>query len=366
MRRTLGIAWIALVGAGWAGCEQSEYAELKDAPAAELEQARALWTEYLQLLGQKETDQRPELLARLFARPLVARTEPQAFADKMDAARRKNRAGLLGAAEIVGLKLAADGPVLVLDSKAGEAGLPLAREDEQFRFADLDAASGLWTRKPAHAPGAMPDEPSLLYIRMLLADERAPVAQRLRAAVGLAQGKYRQEIMRAKQRVTDPIVRLGLGLARIKIDGSDEGFVKEFPTKAEGLLALRAADQAIFEEMLVKLTNMGAMVVDPPVNETLYRAAAGAPAALRARLGRALYDMAEASPERFANAVFNRSRGAAADAPDPALEAYFAEVARRSGKAPKVLSFLRKFARIGEGPERELCRRLLAQFTAQR
>ena len=346
-----------------AACPGGKYADLPDAPAENLAAAQSLWKAYTKVLGDKKIAKQPELVARFFSKPLVASLEPKAFAKQIKAAKRKHSAGLFASVKIEAVKVAPDGPLVVIDSKAGEAAIPVVAEDGEFRFAALEAACGDWTQAAKRGPSQMPKQPSLLYIKMLLANEKEDVGDRLRAAVGLAETRYRKEIIKAKKTVEHPIVKLGLGLARVKIDGSDESFVRGFPNSKDGLLALQKADAQIFEEMLAKLTNLGSMVEDPPANEALFKVAAGAPDAMRARMGKALYDMAEASPQRFANAVFTLAKDMEND---PALAAYFAEVKNRGGKAPKVKKFLKTFSREGEGPERQLCKNILKQFSKHR
>ncbi len=345
------------------GCPGGKYADLKDAPAAGMEAGKTLWAEYVKALADKKLNEQPELLASFFSRPLIAGIEVDGFAKQVKAARRKRSTGLFDTAKVEALKQAPDGLLLVIDSKAGQVGVPVVEEGGRMKFASVEAACGEWTREAKRGPTSMPQEPSLLYIKMVMADDEAPAGERLRAAVGLAQKRYRHEIIKAQRTIKSRIVRLGLGLARIKIDGSDESFARNFPTDPTGLTALSKADAAIFEEMIVKLTNMGSMIEDPPVNETLYKVAAGAPEVMQARIGKALYDMAEAGPRRFANAVFSVSKDMDND---KALAVYFAEVKRRGGKAPKVIKFLKKFAREGEGPERKLCKDILAQFKKHR
>jgi len=116
-------------------------------------------------------------------------------------------------------------------------------------------------------------------------------------------------------------------------------------------------------EMLVKLGNLGSVVEDPPANEKMLQVAAAAPAEVQAVCARALFEMAELSPERFANGVRAQVKDLQAD---PALKLYFEELGRRGGAAPQVERFLRKFATQGEPEERQLCRDLLARFPGKR
>lgn len=359
MRRTAGMGVIFVLLVGLVGCTGGKYGDLPEAPAGSLEKAQALWKAYVEALGAKEVAKQPERVAGFFARPLVASLQVDAFGKAIEGARHKRSAGLLGEAKVESVRKAPDGLMMVMDTKAGEVGIPLADQDGALKFASLEAACGEWTKEAARGPSAMPAKPSLLYIKMLLADGAAPMAERLKAAVGLAETRYRAEIIAAQKRISDPIVKLGLGLARIRIDGTDDSFVRTFPTQAARLTKLAGVDKAIFEEMLVKLTNLASMVEDPPVNEVLFKAAAAAPAELRPRFGKALYDMAEASPQRFANAVFSLVKDMDTN---EGLAVYFEEVGRRGGKAPKVEKFIKKFSRQGEGPEKDLCKGLLAQF----
>ncbi len=346
-----------------AACPADEYSGLADATEATQQAARQLWSQYLEALTSRDLDSKPELAARFFSPGLIARLEVDEFSKALQAARRKRGAGLFEGVEVASVKLAEDGPWMVIDSKAGRVGIPLSAQQEQLRFASLEAAVGEWTQKATRAPTGLPEQPSLLFIKSLLADEQAPIGARLRAAVGLAQSRYRKEILQAQKTVADPVVRLGLGLARIKIDGSDDSFILQFPAEPAKLLALQKADPEIFEEMVTKLTNLASMVEDPAANESLYRATAGAPDTLRARFGRALYEMAEANPRRFANAVFSLAKDLDAD---PGLAAYFAQVQQSGNRAPNVQQFLRKFASSGEGAERKLCKSLQDQFQKRR
>jgi hypothetical protein len=340
------------------GCPKSKYDDFSDAPQSDRSAAENMWTSYLNDLGDRKVSERPFLVARYFARPLIANTTEEEFNKHLRMGLKRRGAGAFRNVKVEAVKESPSGLLLVLDSKAGEMAVPLTKEGDQVKFAELKAATGEWTGPAKRGSDHMPERPSLLYIKMVLADKQAPVGARLRAAVALSEKKYRQEIIRQQRTVTDPIVRLGLGLARIRIDGSDESFIRNFPADAVGISALAQADAAIFEEMMTKMANLGAMVEDPPANEALYRTAGGAPPDLRARMGKALYDMAEAGPARMANAV----RNVATDpATDKTFDIYLEEVKRR-GQAPRMKKFLRKFSRIGEQQERRLCKALLSRL----
>ncbi|MBN2498682.1 MAG: hypothetical protein JXR96_29090 [Deltaproteobacteria bacterium] len=358
------VCLVLLLGLCCIACPAGQFDSMPDCSPADRAVAEKLWRGYLDALGNRKWVKQPERLAVFFLPALIASTDEKTFAKSLVDARRKMATGLLDAAQIESLKQAPGGLLLVIDSKAGEVGVPLARTGERMLLADIAMATGEWTAEGVHFSGKMPAEPSLLYLKMMLADEKQPVGDRLRAAVNLAKTEYRQEIIRHQRMVQDRIVRLGLGLARVRIDGFDESFLKNFPTDASGLSALKSADAEIFEEMLTKLANQGAMVEDPPANEVLYKVVAGSPAPMRERMGKAIYDMAEMSPVRFANAV--RNAGAKDLSKDATLAIYLEEVKRRGGKSPKVSAFLKKFSRQGEPVERALCGSILSQLQKAR
>ncbi len=361
MKRSIfvGLSLLAL----FAGCTKSKYDKLADASEADKKAAVELWNDYLAALGERDIGKDPVKLARFFSGPLLASLSEADFETRIKKCLGRKRAGAFSNVEVVSLKNSANGYFMILESKAGEAAIPLVREKEQMKFSELIASTGDWTSEPKPGPTAMPKDKSLLYILMVLKNEQAPVTDRLKAAVAMAKKQYRRQIIANQKTVSNPIVRLGLGLARIKIDGSDKSFLRNFPTDAAGLEALQRADKDIFEEMLVKLTNMGSMIEDPPANEVLYKVAAGAPDAMRQRMGKALYTLAEAGPARFANAIRNLVKDMSSD---KSLLIYLEEVKRRGGKAPKLMRFLKKFSRIGEPAERELCRKLAKQISKSR
>lgn len=347
-------SWVLLAGLV-SGCPQGKYEEFEDAPAADRTAAEKLWTGYLNKLGSRKAGKNPLELAEFFALPLLAHTDEDTFRQRIKQCLRRRSAGAFEDVEVEAVKTSPGGLLLVVDSKAGQAAIPLTRQGEQLKFAELEASTGDWSREATRGPSEMPDNPSLLYIKVVVQDEHASAGERLRAAVALADSKYRKSIIRLQRTVTDPVVRLGLGLARIKIDGSDASFVRNFPKEAMGISALAQADSAIFEEMISKLTNLGAMQEDPPANEALYRTAGDAPPNLRDRMAKALYDMAEQAPARMANAVRNVASDPASDS---TFALYLEEVGRR-GQAPKMVRFLKKFSKIGEPEERKLCKTLL-------
>jgi hypothetical protein len=346
-----------------AGCSGGPYASLPDAPAEKLQAASGLWESYRTTLSDKATSRDEVALARHFCRPLVAATEPAEFLKRMSAAQKMTSTGLMDSIRLTALKQAPEGLLLIVESKAGQAAIPLCEEDGAPRLADLAAASGDWKAAPHHASAQMPEERSLLYLEVLVRDEQAPLAERLRAAVGLARKEWRSNLLKAQGRVTQPVVRLGLGLARTKVDGLDPSFIQNFPADPAGLRALLEADRALFEEMIVKLGNLGSAVEDPPANEKMFQVAAAAPQEIQATAARALYDMAELSPERFANGVRAQVKDLQAD---PALKLYFEELGRRGGSAPQLERFLKKFSKQGEPEERKLCRELLGRFPRTR
>jgi hypothetical protein len=342
-----------------AGCSSSKFSDLKDASQAQKTQADELWQNYLKQLGSRQVSKDPVLIASFFSRALIASTDEAAFSKKIKKCLGRRSAGAFANVKIEALKSGPEGLLLIVDSKAGEAAIPLISEGNKLKFAELQASTGDWNAIAKHGPAKMPAEPSLLYIKMMLKDKQAPIGDRLRAAVDLADVKYRKVIISSQRSVENQIVRLGLGLARIKIDGSDESFIKNFPTSSAGISALAQADNKIFDEMIAKLSNMGAMIEDPPANETLYKVVAAAPSAMRQQMGQAIYKMAELGPGRLANAIRNLSKDVEKD---PVLEIYLEEVKRQGGKAPKVMKFLKKFSRIGEAEERKLCRSILTRI----
>lgn len=354
---TMAWTWVLVVGL-LTGCPQGKYDGFEAAPATDRAAAEKLWAAYLNKMGSRKAGKNPLELAEFFARPLLAHTDEDTFRQKIKQCLRRRSAGAFEDVEVESVKTSPGGLLLVVDSKAGQAAIPLTREGEHLKFADLETSTGDWSREAVRGPADMPEKPSLLYIKVVVGDEHASTGERLRAAVALSDGKYRKEIIHLQRTVTDPIVRLGLGLARIKIDGSDASFVRNFPAEAMGISALAQADPVIFEEMMTKMSNLGAMQVDPPANEALYRTAAAAPADFRDRMGKALYDMAEQAPDRMANAVRNVASDPAGDA---TFDIYLAEV-RRRGKATKMMRFLKKFSRIGEPDERKLCKTLLERI----
>ncbi len=342
-----------------AGCASGPHDGLADAPAEQLRAAEALWQSYRTALGDDAQAKEPLALARFFSRPLLATTDPAEFTKRIAAARKMKSTGLLDSVRVRALKASPGGPLLLLESKAGEGAIPILEEGGQLRFHDLAAASGDWKAGPRPAPAAVPAEPSLLYLEATVLDERAPAADRLHAAMALAKKEHRGSLVRLRSRVSAPVVRLGLGLALTKVDGLDEAFIRDFPASADGLAALRTADAALFEEMVTKLSNLASSIEEPPANERLFQVAAAAPADMQALFGKALFDMAELNPTRFANAVRNQVKDMDRDA---ALGLYFQELARRGARGTKVEAFLRKFAGQGEPEERKLCRDLLARF----
>lgn len=357
MRLTVLIALLSAVLLS--GCPQGKYGNLSDAPESDLVAGGKLWADYLETLGNRNASKNPVLVARFFARPLIAGTTEEEFEKHVTNCFKKRSAGAFEGVDVEALKNGPDGLLLVVDSKAGQAAIPVVRDGNQILFSELEASTGNWVGEAKPGPANMPGKPSLLYIKMMLENKEAKVGDRLRAALMLAETKYRKQIISYQRTITDPIVKLGLGLARIKIDGSDESFVKNFPTSPGGIAALAQADKKIFDEMVEKLSNLGAMQEDPPANEVLYKAAAAAPPQMREQMGQALYKMSERGPHRLANAVRNLSNDLEKDT---ALEIYVEEVKRRGGKAPKVFRFLKKFSRIGEPEERKLCKDLLARI----
>ncbi|HSA24825.1 MAG TPA: hypothetical protein P5076_25415, partial [Myxococcota bacterium] len=268
-----------------AGCSGGKFDKLADAPADKLKAAQALWQDYRTALGDEKSAKEPLALARFFSRPMLAATAPEEFAKRVAAARKMKSTGLLDSIRITALKAAPEGLLLLLESKAGEAAIPLAEESGQLAFDDLAAASGDWTAGPRRAAAALPAEPSLLYLEATIVDERLPLGERLKAAMGLARKETRGTLVKVRAKVSQPVVRLGLGLALTKVDGLDETFIREFPTQADGLQAVRAADAALFEEMVTKLSNLASSIEEPPANEKLFQAAAAAataPAEVRA------------------------------------------------------------------------------------
>ena len=357
--RWQSIALLLFLSSFLMACPSGKYGELPDAPAADKAQAEAMWTKYLKALGDKKLEKKPQVLALFFSSKLMAHTSEKDFQKDLVAARRKISAGLFDSASVKALKTATGGPLLVLDSKAGEEGVPLLLEGDRFRFNDLGAGMGEWSKEAKHFDKPMPEKPSLLFLKRQLADAGLAQGERLRAAVALSDAAYRKVIISSQRSIEDPVVKLGLGLARVRIDGYDKYFLTGFPTHAKGLEAVAKADPKIFEEMLVKLTNQASMVEDPPANEILFKVAAGAPPAMQARLAKSLYELGEANPGRFANAVFNVVKDIESD---PVLGLWAQEVARRGRKSPKVQAFLRKFSRQGEGAERKLCKRILQRM----
>ncbi len=353
MHRLPSVLMASAVLLGLLGCSKSKFDKFPDAAQAERQLAEKLWADYAQAILDPAFGKDPLLAARFFSRQVLLQVDEAEFVKRLQNF-AKRRAALEGI-QVKGLKSTPDGLLLVLDSKAGEAGLPVVKEGEAMRFSEITASTGDWN-SPAKALPASAAEPSLLSVKVLLRDETADVGERLRAAVALAQSRERGVIVASQKTVQNPVVRLGLGLARVKLDGFDESFLKNFPTDAEGLRALQRADGAIFEEMITKVSNMGAMVEDPPANEVMFRVAAGAPPEMRGRMGRALYDMAELGPHRFANAFKNLVKDPKTD---PALAVYADEFRQRK-QAPKLEAFLRKFTSSEGGPEEQkLCRSIL-------
>ena len=341
------------------GCPKGKYDDLPDAPESDRVAAEQLWTEYMKALGDRNASKNPILVAGFFSQPLMAGTTEAEFKKHVTKCLKKRSAGAFQGVDVAGLKNGPDSLLLVVDSKAGQAAIPVVGDGDRIVFSELSASTGNWAAEAKPGPDKMPEEPSLLYIKMMLNNKQAKVGDRLRAAVMLSKTKYRKQIIAHQRTISDPIVRLGLGLARIKIDGSDESFVKNFPTSPGGIAALAQADKQIFDEMIDKLANLGAMQEDTPANEVLYKVAGSAPTQMREQMGKALYKMSELGPHRLANAVRNLSKDMDRD---PVLDIYIEEVKRRGGKAPKVFRFLKKFSRIGEAEERKLCKNLLARI----
>ena len=357
MRHTV---WITLLFAVLlTGCPKGKYDDLADAPESDKVAGEKLWTDYMQALGDRNANKNPVVVARFFSQPLMAGTTEGEFKKHISKCLKIRSAGAFKGVDVEALKNGPDSLLLVVDSKAGQAAIPVVKDGDQIRFSELSASTGNWIGEPQPGPSQMPEEPSLLYIKMMLQNKEAKVGDRLRATMMLAKTKYRKQIIAHQRKISDPIVRLGLGLARIKIDGSDESFVKNFPTSPGGIAALAQADKKIFDEMVSKLSNLGAMQEDPPANEVLFKVAAAASPQMREQMGKALYNMAELGPHRLANAVRNLSKDLDRD---PVLEIYIEEIKRRGGKAPKVFRFLKKFSRIGESAERKLCKNLLTRI----
>jgi hypothetical protein len=360
MRKWLGtVLFFALLSGG---CPAGKYDKLADAPG-EKTAASAFWNQYLSKLSDKQVSKDPIQMARFFSGPLLARTQEAEFKKRIAKTQKKQSAGAFERVEVVSVKDGPGGLLIIVDSKAGQAAIPIVKEDDKVRFAELAASTGDWAKEAKHGPDKMPDEPSILYIKWILSDTQSPLGKRLQAAVALSKPQYRSVIISQQKKVRDPVVRLGLGLARIKIDGSDASFLRNFPTNAEGMQTIANADKAIFDEMITKLSNMGGLVEDPPANEIMYKVAAGAPPAMRDQMASALYKMAELNPARMANAVRNVATDPQSDT---TLDIYLEEVKRKGGKAPKMTAFLKKFSRIGEGEERKLCKTLLSRIAKAR
>ncbi len=343
------------------GCTKSRWADIPDAPADVAGKARELWQQYSHALAEKDSGSRPVKLARFFSNSLLGSTEPKEFESRIQRALMLLKNGAFAGAEPLSVKTVPEGLLLVLDTKGGEAAIPLVEEGGAVRFSELQASCGEWAGEPKFGPTKKPDRPSLLYIRRIIEGGDSTISEKLRATLEFARPEMRRALLEQMRREQDAIVRLGLGLARVKLDGWDESFLRNFPTSPEGLAALQAADGDIFEEMMVKLTNQAAQVEDPPANEVLFKAATAAPEQLKRRFAAALYDMGEAGPIRLANAVRNLAGENMAQ--HPAVKLYLEELERRGGKAPKLQAFLRKFASIGEAEERKLCRALLDLIT---
>ena len=275
LRRQLLLCWLLLLPV--AACQKHQWAELPSAPESQLRDARAFWQKYLQALSTRATARQPLELARFFSDSLLASTTSKQFSTGMGKALRKNGAGAFAGVKVIDLKTVPEGLLMIVDSRAGVAALPLRRQRQQLVFASLAAACGDWSGQPRFATDKMPDKPSLLYLRRYLDDSQAPLELRYRAAVALSRPEFRKVIIGYQRRESNALVRLGLGLARVRIDGWDESFLRGFPTQTDKLVELQNLDGDIFEEMLVKLTNMAAMVENPPANEVLFKVARAAP-----------------------------------------------------------------------------------------
>jgi hypothetical protein len=335
------------------GCSSSKFRKMADASPEDFKAAKEMWSEYGKQLAEKKITKDPLLVSSFFSRTVLLQTSEADFSKRIAGAARRNSTGLFEGVEVKALKESQTGLMLVLNTKAGETGIPMVKEGERIKFAELTFSTGEWSAGEAKPMlDSAEVEPSVLFQKAVIRDGKTLVGERLKAAVSLANGKRRSEIIELQRTVTDPIILLGLGFARVRIDGFDENFIKNFPTNADGLIALAKADKAIFEEMITKLSNMGALVEDPPANEAFYRVVAGAPSEMRELMGRALYNMAELGPIRFANAVKNGSKDIASD---PVLDVLIEEIKRRGGKSPQLSMFLKKFIAEGEPAERQLC-----------
>ena len=221
-------------------------------------------------------------------------------------------------------------------------------------------ATGDFNQKPKPVTAGMPKEPSLLYLEMQVLDEQAPLADRLRSAVAMGKKKYRRNVGKYIRVVRQPFVRLGLGLAKARIEGWSDVFINNFPTEPDRMSKLAALDGKVFDDMVVSLGQHGANLIDPPANEVLYKITASAPDDLKPKFAKALYDMGELNPTTFLDAVHHAGFKNLAE--DKTLQAYFAVAKVQQGKAPKVRRFLKKCARAGEPEARKMCRAILAQF----
>jgi hypothetical protein len=356
------LSWIIIVIAClMTACPEGKYASLTDASPADQKAVEKTWQSYLSDLSafDENNDKKVYNVAKYFMGSLLANTSVEDFKNQLKAGARRARAGAFEKMEVKAVKVKENGFLLVVAAKIGEGVVPIISEDDQIKLANLKAAVGEWKDEPTFVSDQMPKESSLLFIKSVLENDNAKINQKLAAAVALAKTKYRQEIINYQKSLTDPIVLLGLGLARIKIDGYDKSFILKFPVDSKGLTALSEADPRIFSEMMSNLSSLAADVEDPPANEVLFKVAAAAPKSIKPMGAEALYKMAEKRPVRFANAVRNLESSGIVD---KVLEIYRDEIKRQGGKAPKMKSFLKKFAKEGEAEERKLCRQLLKQI----
>ncbi|RME23750.1 MAG: hypothetical protein D6806_10715 [Deltaproteobacteria bacterium] len=356
-RVSITVILACLASAGICSCSKDPFDNLPEAKEMQ-EAAFSGWRRYLEALERLPAGREHVYsLARWFADCVLSRTEERYFGRRVEKARRLLKTGVMGDVKPRALRRHPSGYLLIVDTAGGYGAIPMVEQGRTVLFANLDAATGGWRAKPEFCSPRMPEKPALLYMIRYLDDTTASRKRRFDAALGLSRAEFRQQIVKYQNRESDPLVRLALGLARVRIDGWDASFLNGFPADSEKLDELKALDENVFEEMLVKLTNQAAMVEQPPANEILFRVAASAGGQMAERMGRAIYDFAEAAPARFAATVNDVVSGPYER--HPALTRMKAYMKKEGKNAPKLRRFLKGCQRHGEPQARVLCRQLL-------
>ena len=165
MRHTI---WISLVLALLlTGCPKGKYDDLVDAPESDRVAAQQLWADYMKALGNRNASKDPILVAGFFSQPLMAGTTEAEFKKQVTKCLGKRSAGAFNGVDVEALKNGPDSLLLVVDSKAGQAAIPVVKDGDRIVFSEMDASTGNWTGEAKPGPSQMPEEPiEVLYAEM--------------------------------------------------------------------------------------------------------------------------------------------------------------------------------------------------------